>query len=384
MDAGRGHRQDVRRDVPCAEERPDARPAPHPGGRREGKIRGGGHPHAEGRFDLPRRAHRPADRPRRTPRGLHGHDAPVDPARAGACREALGPGASSAVPRSLPDSWFRGSPRSAASGIRDQSRPPGPVVARPRVHPSRDEHGERRLGLSERERSAGSPPQPVRGGRTRPVPRRAEFENPPRRGRDVSPPRIPHRPVPRVHRRPPSPMAWPRRRRGGLLLCGAAPPLGPPGHRRDRRRDCLRPGHGPGSVLRPRPRLRSARGHSLHLPRSPRGILWINEIPDIPADAAVGKRTLVVRLGVARATTAFGAIVLAAYSILVVGVVLFSLTPWALLALLAIPLAIKPILGLRRAGADPHALIPSNAGMILATVVTGILLLAGLAIEVFV
>src|SRR3989454_249848 len=93
---------------------------------------------------------------------------------------------------------------------------------------------------------------------------------------------------------------------------------------------------------------------------------------------------LVVRLGVARATTAFGAIVLAAYAILVVGVVLFSLTPWALLALLAIPLAIKPILGLRRAGADPHALIPSNAGMIVATVVTGILLLAGLAIETFV
>src|SRR3989442_855692 len=113
------------------------------------------------------------------------------------------------------------------------------------------------------------------------------------------------------------------------------------------------------------------------------GILWINEVPDIPADAAVGKRTLVVRLGVARATTAFGAIVLSAYAILVVGVVLFSLTPWALLALLAIPLAIKPILGLRRAGADPHALIPSNAGMILTTVVTGILLLAGLAIEVF-
>ena len=113
------------------------------------------------------------------------------------------------------------------------------------------------------------------------------------------------------------------------------------------------------------------------------GILWINEIPDIPADSAVGKRTLVVRLGVARATTAFGAIVLAAYAILVVGVVLFSLTPWALLALLAIPLAIKPILGLRRAGADPHALIPSNAGMILTTVVTGILLLTGLAIESF-
>src|SRR3989475_1984428 len=111
------------------------------------------------------------------------------------------------------------------------------------------------------------------------------------------------------------------------------------------------------------------------------GILWINEIPDIPADAAVGKRTLVVRLGVTRATTAFGAIVLAAYAILVLGVVFFSLTPWALLALLAIPLAIKPILGLRRPGADPPPLPPSKGGGIFGPEVAGIIPLAGVANE---
>ncbi len=111
------------------------------------------------------------------------------------------------------------------------------------------------------------------------------------------------------------------------------------------------------------------------------GILWINEVPDIPADAAVGKRTLVVRLGVARSTTAFALIVGAAYAVLIVGVAFFALTPWALLGLLAIPLALKPVRGLRRAGDDPHALIPSNAGMILAMAATGVLVLAGLAIE---
>ena len=113
------------------------------------------------------------------------------------------------------------------------------------------------------------------------------------------------------------------------------------------------------------------------------GILWINEVPDIPADASVGKRTVVVRLGVARATTVFTGIVLAAYVVLVLGVLFAGLTPWALLALLALPLAVKPIRGLRKAGADPHALIPSNAGMILATLVTGLLLLAGLAVQAF-
>ncbi|HTD80866.1 MAG TPA: 1,4-dihydroxy-2-naphthoate octaprenyltransferase, partial [Thermoplasmata archaeon] len=114
------------------------------------------------------------------------------------------------------------------------------------------------------------------------------------------------------------------------------------------------------------------------------GILWINEVPDIPADSAVGKRTLVVRLGVSRATTVFGGIIGAAYLVLVLGVVFAGLTPWALLGLLGIPLAWKPVQGLQRAGADPHALIPSNAGMIMATLATGILLLIGLAIPAFV
>ncbi len=113
------------------------------------------------------------------------------------------------------------------------------------------------------------------------------------------------------------------------------------------------------------------------------GILWINEVPDIPPDAAVGKRTLVVRLGVEKSTKVFAGIIVAAYAILVLGVLFAGLTPWALLALLALPLAVKPVQGLRKAGADPHALIPSNAGMILATLVTGVLILVGLALRAF-
>src|SRR5213594_2739661 len=107
------------------------------------------------------------------------------------------------------------------------------------------------------------------------------------------------------------------------------------------------------------------------------GILWINEVPDIPADSAVGKRTLVVRLGVPRATTVFGGIIGAAYLVLVLGVVFAALTPWTLLSLFALPMAWKPVQGLQKAGADPHALIPSNAGMIMATLATGVLMLVG-------
>jgi len=113
------------------------------------------------------------------------------------------------------------------------------------------------------------------------------------------------------------------------------------------------------------------------------GILWINEVPDIPADSSVGKRTLVVRLGVSGATRVFAGIVAASYVVLVLGVGFTGLTPWALLALLASPLAVKPVRGLRKAGSDPHALIPSNAGMIMATLATGVLLLVGLALSAF-
>ena len=113
------------------------------------------------------------------------------------------------------------------------------------------------------------------------------------------------------------------------------------------------------------------------------GILWINEFPDISADESVGKRTLVVRLGVPRATLAFQGIVAAAYVVLVLGVAVVGLTPWALLALLSLPLALRPVRGLRATRGDPDALIPSNAAMIVTTFVTGALVAAGLAIEAF-
>src|SRR3989441_1005390 len=70
-----------------------------------------------------------------------------------------------------------------------------------------------------------------------------------------------------------------------------------------------------------------------------------------------------------------------AYVVLLVGVLFAGLTPWALLGLLALPLAARPVRGLRAAKDDPHALIPSNAAMILATLATGILLLVGLALS---
>lgn len=45
--------------------------------------------------------------------------------------------------------------------------------------------------------------------------------------------------------------------------------------------------------------------------------LWVNEIPDRRADEGAGKRTMVVRLGARRATSVFGALLAAAFALLV-------------------------------------------------------------------
>ncbi len=112
-------------------------------------------------------------------------------------------------------------------------------------------------------------------------------------------------------------------------------------------------------------------------------ILWINEFPDVEADAAAGKRTLVTRLGLKRSTGVYAAMVAAAYAVVPLGVMVAGL-PWpALLALLSLPLALRAIGHARRHYGDPHALIPANAATILLLLTFGGLGILGLALYPF-
>jgi 1,4-dihydroxy-2-naphthoate polyprenyltransferase len=106
-------------------------------------------------------------------------------------------------------------------------------------------------------------------------------------------------------------------------------------------------------------------------------ILVVNNLRDIEGDAAVGKRTLAVLLG-DRATRMFftGLLVVPFVVIAAIGVV----RPWALLGLLAAPLAVRPALVVLRGGRGP-ALIAALAGTGLLTLVTGVLLALGLALS---
>jgi 1,4-dihydroxy-2-naphthoate octaprenyltransferase len=106
-------------------------------------------------------------------------------------------------------------------------------------------------------------------------------------------------------------------------------------------------------------------------------ILVVNNLRDVHGDAAVGKRTLAVLLG-EQATRWFFAGLLAAAFVVVVLVGIAR--PWALLGLLALPLAVPPARTVL-AGATGPALIAALGGTGKATLVTGVAFGLGLALS---
>lgn len=111
-------------------------------------------------------------------------------------------------------------------------------------------------------------------------------------------------------------------------------------------------------------------------------ILEANNLRDIPTDEATRKRTLAVRLGGRRTRVLFRALIVAAFATVAAGVVVgiaaegLGMSQWALLALAAWPLAIRPM---EVAGkADGRELIPVLVGTALLQVAFGALLALGL------
>ena len=109
-------------------------------------------------------------------------------------------------------------------------------------------------------------------------------------------------------------------------------------------------------------------------------VLYINEFPDYAADKKVAKKTVVAVVGQARAAMGYVALLVAAYMILVAGVVLGILPPTLLLALLTAPLAYRCIQGAMRFHSDIPNLIPTMAGTIQLHLVTGLLVCLGYAL----
>jgi 1,4-dihydroxy-2-naphthoate octaprenyltransferase len=106
-------------------------------------------------------------------------------------------------------------------------------------------------------------------------------------------------------------------------------------------------------------------------------ILLANNVRDVPTDAVAGKRTLAVRLGDRTARRLFAA----AYGGAFLSVVAIGVTqPWALLGLLALPLAVRPVrLVLTRS--DPPSLVAALVATSKLELVVAVLVSVGLCLS---
>jgi 1,4-dihydroxy-2-naphthoate octaprenyltransferase len=106
-------------------------------------------------------------------------------------------------------------------------------------------------------------------------------------------------------------------------------------------------------------------------------ILYVNEIPDRRSDAVAGKRTLVVRLSPSTVRAIYGAAAALAFALIAVGVAAGAL-PWpTLLALAAVPLAVRVYTGIQQHYDSPYTLMAVMGTNVKLHLYTGLLLLAG-------
>jgi 1,4-dihydroxy-2-naphthoate octaprenyltransferase len=106
-------------------------------------------------------------------------------------------------------------------------------------------------------------------------------------------------------------------------------------------------------------------------------LLVVNNLRDIEGDALAGKRTLAVVVGDRATRVGYAALLLVAFSVVLV----IALTrPWAALALAALPLGTSPV-RVVLSGGQGRALIGALQATGLLTLVTGVLLGGGLALS---
>ena len=108
----------------------------------------------------------------------------------------------------------------------------------------------------------------------------------------------------------------------------------------------------------------------------------MNEVPDRPADASAGKRTLPVRLSKTAAVRGYELAVLVTFG-LIAGFAIGHVTPRpTIIALAALPLSFPVRRALLDSYESPYALMPAMAKNIQLHVATGFLLIAGYLVAI--
>lgn len=106
-------------------------------------------------------------------------------------------------------------------------------------------------------------------------------------------------------------------------------------------------------------------------------ILWINQFPDVPADAMTGKHNLVVVLGKQRARWGYLLLLLVAFGVTVAGALAGVFPLGVLLMLGGLPLAVYAM-GVLLRHYTSRSLVKANAATIQLQLLAGLLMVAGL------
>lgn len=110
-------------------------------------------------------------------------------------------------------------------------------------------------------------------------------------------------------------------------------------------------------------------------------VLFINEFPDYAADMAVGKRTLVVRLGKRRAVILYQCLLTFAYLAVAALVLLKFLPVFCLIAIASLPLFLKAVKVSHGNYDKIYELLPANASTIGLHLNIGLLLCLGIILD---
>jgi 1,4-dihydroxy-2-naphthoate polyprenyltransferase len=103
-------------------------------------------------------------------------------------------------------------------------------------------------------------------------------------------------------------------------------------------------------------------------------VLFINSFPDYEADRSKGRRTLLIMLGRKTASAIFPIFIIAAYTLIAVGIFLGFTKIYSLICFASIPFAIKSVLQLKKEPESTEKLVPAMASAVTYSRITGFLL----------
>jgi 1,4-dihydroxy-2-naphthoate octaprenyltransferase len=112
-------------------------------------------------------------------------------------------------------------------------------------------------------------------------------------------------------------------------------------------------------------------------------LLFLNEFPDVEADNAVGRRNVVISLGLAQSSKIYSVLIASTYLWVFASIILGLMPPTTLVTYLTLPLALKAVKGVLRDHDNVGRLIPAMGANVMLVLSMTAMTTIGLLLSVF-